>query len=139
MIKANSKLNLQELQLQLFSCKNISKIASKTFATQCFLIDDLNHKTIKKETCRKPSANPLPIMNVLVEELLNRYLPVNFVFFLKSRLTLNMFFCFWTFVNKYLTYLTGSRTIAPRKLPPDNCPPDNYPRVVTLQVIALHT
>ena len=30
-------------QKRLFSCKNISQTASKTFTTQCFLTDHLNH------------------------------------------------------------------------------------------------
>ena len=57
MIKANLELNLQELYLQLFSCNNFSQIASKTFATQCFLTDHLNHKTVSKTTFRTPSGN----------------------------------------------------------------------------------
>ena len=44
------------MQLRLFSCKNISQIFSKTFATHCFFTDCLNHtfKTFR----RKHSANP---------------------------------------------------------------------------------
>ena len=42
----------------LFSCTNISQIARKTFATQLFLIDHMNHKIVNKTTCRTPSANP---------------------------------------------------------------------------------
>ena len=57
-IKANLLLNLQELKLRLFSCKNISQIASKTFATQFIFTDHLNHKTVNNTTCRTPSANP---------------------------------------------------------------------------------
>ena len=34
------------------------------------------------------------------------FLPVNFVHFLKIRLTFNIFYCFWIFVNKLFTYLT---------------------------------
>ena len=49
---------MYELQLLLFSCKNISQIASKTFATQWFLTDHLNHKIVNKTTHRTPSANP---------------------------------------------------------------------------------
>ena len=30
---------------------------SKTFATECFFTDYLNHKTVNKTTCRTPSAN----------------------------------------------------------------------------------
>ena len=58
MIKANLQLNLQELYLQLFSCKNISQIARKTFARQCFFTDHLNHNIVNKTDCRAPSANP---------------------------------------------------------------------------------
>ena len=34
------------------------QIASKTFATQWFFTDPLNHKTVNKTICRAPSANP---------------------------------------------------------------------------------
>ena len=34
------------------------------------------------------------------------YLPVKFVNFLKSRLIFNILYCFWTFVNKLVMYLT---------------------------------
>ena len=44
--------------VKLFSCKNVSQIASETFARQCFFTDHLNHKIVNKTTCRKPSANP---------------------------------------------------------------------------------
>ena len=37
--------------------KNISQISSKIFASQCFLSDHLNKKTVNKTTCRMPSAN----------------------------------------------------------------------------------
>ena len=57
-IKMNLSLNLQEFQLRLFSCKNISQIASKTFATQCFFTDYLIRKSVSKTICRTPSANP---------------------------------------------------------------------------------
>ena len=40
------------------SCKNFCEIARKTFATQYFITDHLNHKTTNKKTCRTPSANP---------------------------------------------------------------------------------
>ena len=33
------------------------------------------------------------------------FLPVKFVFFLKSRLLFNVFYCFCMFVNKHFTYL----------------------------------
>ena len=46
------------MELRLFSCKNISEIAIKTFATECFFTDHLNHKTVNKTTCRKSSVNP---------------------------------------------------------------------------------
>ena len=42
---------------KLFSCKNISQIASKTFAKHCFLTDHLNQKILNKTTCRTHSAN----------------------------------------------------------------------------------
>ena len=35
-----------------------NQIASKTFATQCFFTDYLNHETVNKTTCRTLSANP---------------------------------------------------------------------------------
>ena len=41
----------------MFSCKDISQIASITFATQCFFTDHFNCKTVNKTTCRAPSAN----------------------------------------------------------------------------------
>ena len=41
----------------IISCKNISQIAGKTFATHCFFTDRLNRKIVNK-TCRTPSANP---------------------------------------------------------------------------------
>ena len=44
--------------VKLFSCKNVSQIASETFARQCFFTDHLNHKIVNKTTCRKPPANP---------------------------------------------------------------------------------
>ena len=37
--------------------KNVSN-ASKTFATQCFFTDHLNHKNENKAACRTLSANP---------------------------------------------------------------------------------
>ena len=37
--------------------KNISQIARKTFPTQCFFTDQLNHKAVNKTNCRTPSAN----------------------------------------------------------------------------------
>ena len=37
--------------------KNISLIASKTFATQCFFTDHLNQETLNKTTCRTLSRN----------------------------------------------------------------------------------
>ena len=37
--------------------KNISLIASKTFATQCFFTDHLNQETLNKATCRTLSRN----------------------------------------------------------------------------------
>ena len=42
----------------IISCKNVFQIASKTFATQCFFTDHLNHKIMNKKTCRTPLANP---------------------------------------------------------------------------------
>ena len=36
----------------------LNQIASKTFATQCFFTDYLNHEIVNKTTCRTPSANP---------------------------------------------------------------------------------
>ena len=44
--------------VRLFSSKNFSQIPSKTFATQCFFTDHLNHKTVNKTTCRTSPANP---------------------------------------------------------------------------------
>ena len=35
-----------------------NQIASKTFATQFFFTDYLNHETVNKTTCRTLSANP---------------------------------------------------------------------------------
>ena len=35
-----------------------NQIASKTFATQCFFTDYLNHEIVNKTTCRTLSANP---------------------------------------------------------------------------------
>ena len=37
--------------------KNISLIASKTFATQCFFTDHWNQETLNKTTCRTLSRN----------------------------------------------------------------------------------
>ena len=37
--------------------QNVSQIAGKTFATECFFTDFLNHKTVNKTTCSTPSAN----------------------------------------------------------------------------------
>ena len=56
-IKVNLQLSLQELWLQLFACKNIPQVGSKTLTTQCVFTDHLNHKTGNKATCRTPSAN----------------------------------------------------------------------------------
>ena len=42
----------------IFTCKNISQIASKTFATHFFFTDHLNQETANKTTYRTPSANP---------------------------------------------------------------------------------
>ena len=36
----------------------MSEIASKIFATQCFLTDHLEHKVVNKITCRTPLAYP---------------------------------------------------------------------------------
>ena len=33
-------------------------LVPKTFATQCFLTDQVNHKIVNKTTYRTPSANP---------------------------------------------------------------------------------
>ena len=75
-MKANLQLSLQELQLQLFSCKNISQIVSKTFTTQCFLTDHLNHKTLNKATWRTPSSDTCQ----LFADQLNCYdQPTNFL------------------------------------------------------------
>ena len=57
-VTANFYLNLQKLYLRLFSYKIISQITIKTFATQCFFVDHLNHKIVNKATCRTHSANP---------------------------------------------------------------------------------
>ena len=51
-------LNLLELQLLLFSYKNLSRIPRKIFATQWFFTDHLKYKTANKATSRTPSANP---------------------------------------------------------------------------------
>ena len=52
-IKANLYINLMEILFELLSYKNISQIASKTFATQHLL-----KQALAKTTCRTPSANP---------------------------------------------------------------------------------
>ena len=44
-IKATNSI---EIRNRLFSRKKIFQIASKTFATQCFFNDHLNHKTVNK-------------------------------------------------------------------------------------------
>ena len=44
--------------IRIFSSKNISQVASKTSATQCFFTDHLNLKIVNKTTCRTPSKNP---------------------------------------------------------------------------------
>ena len=44
--------------MELFSCENISQVASKTCATQRFFSDHLNDKTEKRTNCRTPSTNP---------------------------------------------------------------------------------
>ena len=43
------------------------KIASETFATQSFLHNHLNHKTVNEKTCRTPSA--IQLWAHLVEKL----------------------------------------------------------------------
>ena len=43
-----------EFYLWLFSSENISQIANKTFATQCFFTDHLNHKTVIKQPVESP-------------------------------------------------------------------------------------
>ena len=48
MIKVDLPLNLNELQLQLFSCKNISQIASEIFATVFSLITRITKPKIKQ-------------------------------------------------------------------------------------------
>ena len=58
-VKANLQLTLYEsvTQLQLFLYINVSKTASKIFATRCFF-DHLKYKSLNKITCSTPSANP---------------------------------------------------------------------------------
>ena len=36
----------------------LNQVASKTFATQCFFTDYLNHEIVNKTICRTLSANP---------------------------------------------------------------------------------
>ena len=50
--------------MRLFSCKNISQIA-----TQCLFTDHLNHKTVNKATYRMPQSSTA--MGILVEKLSN--------------------------------------------------------------------
>ena len=38
--------------------ENISQIASKTFATQCFFTGHLNHKIVNKTNCKTSLGNP---------------------------------------------------------------------------------
>ena len=59
------------LMLGLFSCENISEIAGKSLAVQCFFTDHFNHKSVNKTTCRMPSVNPRQLW--AVEKLLNYY------------------------------------------------------------------
>ena len=53
------------LQLSLYELYNYFHVkistARKTFTTQCFFIDLLNHKTVNKGTCRTLSGNPLQL------------------------------------------------------------------------------
>ena len=42
----------------VISYKNLSEIPFKIFATQCFFIDHLKHKTVNIITCRKSSEYP---------------------------------------------------------------------------------
>ena len=56
-IKTSLLLNLWELHLKLFSNRNISQIASKISATQCFFTYHLKHKTVNNTTFWTPSAN----------------------------------------------------------------------------------
>ena len=49
---------LHTIAVALFLCKNIFQISSKTVDTHSFVIGHLNHKTVSKETRRKPSVNP---------------------------------------------------------------------------------
>ena len=40
---------------------------SKTFATQYFFTDQLNHKTVNKAVCRTPSENPRQLWPYLLK------------------------------------------------------------------------
>ena len=51
---SSDSVTLYYLIIRLFSCKNISEIANKTFATQCFFTDHLNPKTVNKKPVERP-------------------------------------------------------------------------------------
>ena len=54
----------------IFTKKNISQIARKTFATRYLFTEHLNHKTVNKTICR-PLSKSSPTIGTLVEKLSN--------------------------------------------------------------------
>ena len=59
------------MQLQFFSHKNVSQIACKIFATQCFFADHLKHKTGKQNNFQNVLNKSSPTMFTFVGKFSN--------------------------------------------------------------------